>query len=313
MHPYTYLSKESHFNLRLEETTPNWIHYAVDFPTAHTTLYDESNTAHGEYFVPRHRDRCPLSILLHGMGDKSLIPCRMLAQYLVERGIASFVLYLVFHSSRMPEVKKRQFWPNTINEWLEAFQVSVIDVRQVIDWVKDKAEIDEKRIAVIGMSMGGLVSAIAMGVDKRIAAGVFIVTGGNLEEITWNGKSHAARRGHSCTQAQCHDIYSHYPRYLAELAERGFENVTAAKECFLFDPMTFACSLRGRPMLMINALQDRFIPRRSTLDFWEACGKPHIIWLPASHATIYLQYPVISREITDFLQSTFGMEDMPAG
>ena len=307
MHPYSYVSRKAHFNLRLEETTQDWIHYAVDFPTAHPTRYEKSNTVQGEYFMPRGGARSPLTILLHGIGDKSLIPCRMLARHLAERGIASFVLYLVFHSSRMPQLEKEQFWPHAVNEWLEAFQISVIDIRQVIDWAKDKAEIDEERIAVVGMSMGGLASAIAMGVDKRIIAGVFITTGGNLEEITWGGKSHAAQKGHSCTREECHNVYSHYPQYLHEVAERGFENVAPTKECFLFDPMTFACCLHGRPILMINALRDRYIPKRATLDFWQACGKPRITWLPATHVTIYLHYPLISRKITDFLEPAFRM------
>ena len=313
MHPYAYPSKELHFNLCLKEATQNWFHYEVNFPTAHPTRYEETNTAHGEYFVPRNGDCFPLAIFLHGIGDRSLIPCRMLARRLAKRGVASFMLYLVFHSNRMPKVMKGQFLPQSVNEWLEAFQVSVIDVRQVIDWAEDKAEIDSERIAVIGMSMGGLASAIAMGVDKRITAGVFITTGGNLEEITWHGKSSAAQKGHSCTREECHNVYSQYSHYLVEVAERGFENVTPTKECFLFDPMTFACYLRGRPILMINALKDRYIPRRSTLDLWEACDKPRIIWLPATHVTIYLQYPIIAKKITDFLKPSFMMADTAPG
>jgi fermentation-respiration switch protein FrsA (DUF1100 family) len=52
--------------------------------------------------------------------------------------------------------------------------------------------------------------------------------------------------------------------------------------------MTFAPYLRERPILMINALWDEFIPRQATLDFWKACGKPDIKWFPAAHATIWL-------------------------
>jgi len=71
--------------------------------------------------------------------------------------------------------------------------------------------------------------------------------------------------------------------------------------------MTFAHSLRKRPMLMINALWDEVFPRQATLDFWEACGKPAITWLPAGHATIWLWYPIINRKIAGFLRATFGL------
>lgn len=306
MNPYSYLSREPRLSLCLNKKTSQWLHYAVSFPTAHPTSYQENNTAWGEYFVPANGGRFPFVILLHGMGDQTLLPCKMLARHLAKKGIASFVLYLPFHSRRTPEVMKRKFLPSSVDNWLEVFQVSVADVRQVIDWAGGRKELDDKQIALIGMSLGGFVSTIAMGIDKRIMAGVFLVTGGNLEEITWNGKSRATRQGHDCTRAECRNIYSRYPQYLAEVAQKGFEKATPAKECFLFDPMTFAGYLRGRPILMINALWDLAIPRRSTLDFWEACGRPLIIWFPSTHLTIYLWYPFISRKLTAFLQSTFN-------
>ena len=311
MHPYDYPTSGARFRLRLREATRRWFHYLVTFPSAHPTRYWENNTVLGEYFVPSSGDRFPLVILLHGLGDQSMIPCKMLARHLARKGIASFVLYLVFHSRRTPEALKAQPLNLTASDWLEVFQVSVTDVRQVIDWAKARVEIDDQQVAVFGISLGGFASAIAMGIDKRIMAGVFLATGGNLEEITWGGKSHALRRGHSCTQEECHNIYGSYRQYLAEVNQKGFENDTPAKECFLFDPVTFAPYLRKRPVLMLNARWDGIIPRYSTQSFWEACGRPPIIWLPATHVTIYLWYPLIRRKVTAFLQSTFRMGKRP--
>ena len=307
MDPYSYPSSEPRFNLHLEETTPRWLRYAVSFPTAHPTRYEENNTVRGEYLQPRKADRASLAILLHGIGDPSIIPCKLLARTLAKRGIACFILYSVFHSSRMPEVLRNRLPALTSEEWFEGYQISVIDVRQVVDWASGKAEINKEQIAAIGISLGGFISAIAMGVDKRIRAGVFLVAGGNSEEITWKSKSRAIRMGLSCTEAECHHIHSCYPQYLAEVAKKGFENVIPVKGCFLTDPMTFASYLRNRPILMINALRDRTIPRQATLDFWEACGKPPIIWLPGNHVTIWFSYPLISRQITSFLRATFGV------
>ena len=104
-----------------------------------------------------------------------MIPCRMLAVHLAKKGIASFLLYLVYHSRRIPKVMKGKFTPVTALEWLEAYQISVIDVRQVIDWASEREGIDNKNIAIVGVSLGGMVSAIAMGVDKRIKVGAFLV------------------------------------------------------------------------------------------------------------------------------------------
>jgi esterase/lipase len=306
MNPYDYQSSEPRFNLHVKKASSKWLRYAVNFPTAHPTGYEENNTAYGEYFQPRNANNAPLAILIHGWGDRSIIPCRFLAQALVKKGIACFILYLVFHTSRMPEVIKSRLPVLTPDEWFEGYQVSVIEIRQIIDWASKRPEINEDQIGVVGISMGGFISSIAMGIDKRIKAGVFIVAGGNAERITWNTKNEAIIEGHGCTQAECHEIHNHYPQYLAEVAERGFENVTPIKGCFQTDPLTFAQYLRKRPILMINALWDESIPKQATLDFWEACGKPAIIWLPGTHVTIWLWYPIIQRKTAGFLTSAFS-------
>lgn len=307
MNPYSYSSGTPQCNLHLKETTRKWLRYAVDFPSAHPTQYEENNTVLGEYFQPRQADSAPLAILIHGWGDYSAIPCKLLARALVKKGIACFVLYLVFHSRRMPEVIKRRLPVLTSEEWFEGYQVSVTDVRQLVDWAGDRAEINQEQIAVVGISLGGFLSAIAMGVDERIGAGVFLVTGGNSEKITYYSRRSDFRKQYNYTGAEYHQNQRQYAQYLAEIAEKGFENVNPAKKSFLTDPMTFAHLLRKRPVLMINALWDEAIPREATLDFWQACGKPPIAWFPATHASIWLLYPLISRKITRFLRSTFQL------
>ena len=305
MNPYSYSHGEFHPNLHLKQTTRNWLHYMVDFPAAHPTRYEQNNTVRGEYFQPRGADNAPLAILLHGVGDYSVIPCKLLARTLLNKGIACFILYLVVHSSRMPETVRKRFPVLTADEWFESYQTSVIEVRQVIDWASSRQEIGRENIAVLGISFGGFISAIAMGVDERIKAGVFIVMGGKGEKITWKNRLGAFKKEYRRTEAEYQHLQSSYLQYIAQVAEKGFENVTPAIQNFLTDPMTFAHLLCHRPILMINARWDEAIPREATLDFWKAAGEPDITWLPATHATIWLWYPSITTKIAGFLSSTF--------
>jgi dienelactone hydrolase len=305
MNPYNYESQKIQANLQLKETTSRWLRYAVDFPTAYR-LYNENNRVLGEYFQPRNVDCAPLAIVIHGWGDRSAIPCRLLARTLVKKGIAAFILYLVFHTSRMPKTMKSHMPYLTTEDWFEGYRASIIEVRQIIDWARSRPELDKEQIAVLGISLGGFVSEIAMGVDKRIKAGVFMVSGGNSEKITWNTQNEAIVKGHGCTEAECREIRSRYPQYLAEVAEKGLDNVVPFNHCFLTDALTFAPYLRERPVLMLNAKWDKTIPKEATLDFWEACHKPAIRWLPGTHITFWLWYPVIAREITRFLGSVLA-------
>jgi len=207
----------------------------------------------------------------------------------------------------MPETVRKRMPALTSEEWFEGYRISVIEVCQVVDWACSRSEINHEQIAVMGMSLGGFISAIAMGIDERLKAGVFIAMGGNCEVITWESKADTFRKGSICTRAECHRVRTRYPQYLAEVAERGFENVTPFKQCFLTDTMTFAHRLQDCPILMINALWDKYIPRRATLQFWEACGKPAVMWLPAGHASLWAWYPFISRKVTAFLSSNFSV------
>ena len=268
MNPYQYPRSELSFNLRAKETKSDWSRYSAEFSTAYPTPPEESRIARGEYFRPLRVNNVPLVILIHGLGDLSVVPCKFLARTLVNRGIACFVLYLVFHASRMPESVRRRMPTLTSEEWFEGYRISVIEVRQVVDWVRSRPEINHEQIAVTGISLGGFISAIAMGLDERLRAGVFIAMGGNSEVITWESRADTFRKGSICAEAECRQVHTYYPQYLAEVAERGFENVAPFKQCFLTDTMTFAHRLRSRPILMINALWDKYIPRQATLEFW---------------------------------------------
>ncbi len=306
MNPYYYSNSVPNAKLQLKQITASWLHYTVDFPTAHPTRHEKNNTVHGDYFQPRNTDNAPLVVLFHGIGDQLLIPGKFLARALVNQGMACFVLYSIFNSRRMPEMVKQRYPTLTPEEWFESYQISVTDVRQAIDWANVRAEIDKEQVAVLGISFGGFISAIAMGIDERIKAGAFLIAGGNSEKIHRKSRKYSMKKGFKQhTEEEYNEIQSDYAHYLAEVVEKGFENVTPIRKNFLIDPMTFTSYLRGRSVLMLNALWDEYIPKEATLDFWEACGKPTINWFPGTHTTFWLWYPLIHRKIAHFLSSTF--------
>jgi dienelactone hydrolase len=306
MNPYSYPKAEVQSNLQLQETTRRWLHYLVDFPTAHPTPYEKNNTVRGDYFQPKNAKNAPLVVLLHGIGDLSVTPCKMLAKALARQGIASFVLYSVMHSSRMPQSVSQRFPHLTSEEWFESHLISVIDLFQVMDWAESRPELDAEKIAAVGISFGGFITSIAMGLDKRLKAAALIVSGGNSTKIGWERRASNYNKGHKQTREAYQKTIKTYLEYLAEVEEKGLERVEPPQQSFWIDPMTFAHLLRKRPVLMLNARWDKAIPRRATLDFWEAAGKPPISWFPASHPSIWLWYPFIRRKIFSLLKSTFN-------
>ena len=64
-----------------------------------------------------------------------------MAHTLLKRGISCFILYLVFHSSRMPEIISERIPSLTSEEWFEGYQNSVIEIRQVLGLASERKEI----------------------------------------------------------------------------------------------------------------------------------------------------------------------------
>jgi hypothetical protein len=306
MNPYEHPRGEPELNLRLRNDAASWSHYEVDFRAAFPTRHDRNHTARGDYLQPHGVQGAPLVILLHGVGDHSVIPCRWLAHRLARRGIACFLLYLVVHSSRMPDGLRGRMPTVSDDEWFEWYQTSVIEVRQLVDWAAARPEIDETRVGVLGISFGGFVASIAMAVDERIGGGAFIVSGGDSVEIVQKARLGAIRRGYRMSPAEYAEGRRAYDAYLADVEERGVDSVEPPRRSYLNDPMTFAHLLRGRPVQMVNARWDEFVPREATLGFWQACGCPAISWYPTNHTAIWLWYPSIRRRIEAFFGATFG-------
>jgi esterase/lipase len=298
MNPYSYPATQPQFNLKFKESNDICIHYYVDFPIAKPTCHSEHNIALGEYLQPQGQGVFPLAILVHGWGDRSLAPCRMLAKDLIKAGFACFILRTLFHTDRMAKGIQKKLPHLTADEWFEGYQTSVIDIRQILDWTVQNKQIDSNRIAVIGVSLGGIISTISMGIDGRIKAGVILVAGGNYENQKW-----LKRTEPKLTEEEYIKREQRYRNYLAEVEQRGFENVEPPRRSYLTDPVTFGCQLRDRSLLMINATLDERIPKRSTVDLWEACGKPEIKWLPGTHSSIWLFYPYIRKHVINFLRT----------
>lgn len=303
INPYHYICQDNTDNCVLKEEAALWSCYWVEFPSAMSPQYLGNNRIKGEYYRPKNTDLSPLVILVHGMGNRSVYPCRMIARTLAKKGIASFILYLVFHTYRAPEIIKKKYPGLSAEEWFESYQISVTDIRQVIDWSARRSEIIRDKTAVAGISFGGMISSIAMGVDPRLKAGIFIVSGGNSDKIT--RYSLLLRWQYKHTEEEFRRNQDAYAQYLTEVEEKGFENVIACKSSYLTDPVTFSGSVRDRPVLMLNALWDEMIPRAATLDLWESFGKPSLTWYPATHASIWLWYPLMARRIYGFLNSVF--------
>jgi pimeloyl-ACP methyl ester carboxylesterase len=297
--PFDYTPVGSDFNLKQIEDGQRCRRYELSFRPASANPRIGGDSAQAEYYQPVHVSRAPLVIIAHGMGDTSRIPASMLARSLSNHGWARLVPYLTAHSSRTPQVNE----PKTLSpdDWFELYRTSVIEIRQMLDWAEGRAEIDSQRIAIIGISFGGFVSAITMALDERLKTGILIVSGGHALKI--NQLSATMRRHYPGPPVDYERRENEYQAYLRDVAQQGVWRVTPPWRNFLLDPLTFAPLLQRRPLLMINALWDSYVPREVVREMQQASKAESMMWLPAGHLTIWLYYPLIERRIRNFLQA----------
>jgi cephalosporin-C deacetylase-like acetyl esterase len=301
--PFLYQAASADFTLRLIKQTKQYRHFSVTFPVASPIHYPGADTARGEYYEPNIDGKVPLIIQIHGWGDHSVIPFQWMLAGLLRKGIACFILYQPFHTTRLPQQMKGKLSHFTPEEWFTSYQMAVIDVRRIVDWAEENPHLDSSRISIMGISLGGFVASMAMSVEPRIKTGIFFVSGGNTGKIMQISRTSKFRKGLRLAQSQYQENQRNYYRYLAEVAEKGYENVRPAHPFYHIDPLTYAPMLKGRKVLMLNALWDGIIPMAAAQEFQQASGKGQLITYPATHVSIWFWYRLIMRQVNKFLDS----------
>lgn len=313
---YEYQKKDFEFSKKLIGETNGIKQFRVEFNSFVTTPYEEANKVVGFLFVPPQvKSRKPL-IFLHGMGNRNLSPLSWFSQEFARNGIISYLLILPYHFERTPRgfESGKKYLIDDMDDSIEDFRHAVIDIRTSMDFLEKEGFSDEK-FSIMGFSFGGMIGTIAMGVDNRINEGVFVVTGGNYRYITWKSLATRLIRKkyetesnfglYGCTEKKCVKIHKNFYEYIENLKKpMDLDKVPCAKGCFLFDPLTFAHFIKGRKVVLYNAVFDEVIPRKAANELWQEMGKPERHWLFADHVTIILyRKQILNRALKLFINS----------
>ena len=114
--------------------------------------------------------KCPAVVCFHGFTGSKTESHRLfvkMARMLAEAG--SICLRIDFRGSGDSE---GDFSQMTISREIE-------DARAALKFLRARSDVDPKRIGILGMSMGGMVSAYVLGSDKNICTSVLWAPVGN--------------------------------------------------------------------------------------------------------------------------------------
>ncbi|HTU26871.1 MAG TPA: alpha/beta hydrolase family protein, partial [Pirellulales bacterium] len=242
--------------------------WQVTFPSPVVTDEANNNTVHCEYFCPLAAGSHPGVIMLHILGgdfDLSRLFCRSLA----EQGVAALFVKMPYYGPRRTTGSRQRMVSYDPEATVRGMTQAVLDVRQATAWLAAQNEVDPERLGVMGISLGGITSALAASAEPRLQNVCLILAGGDIGQVAWDSRHLAPLRTRWEEQGKTHDA-------LVELLRP-------------VDPVTYAKNVQGRRILMLNAEHDEIIPRACTDSLWQALGKPEIVWWNATHFTA-IQY-----------------------
>ena len=229
--------------------------------------------------------KAPAAILLHLLGGGIEISTRF-AKYLQARGVNAAVMQLPYHYNRAIGRAPAQIYVSDDTKVAaQAFDQAASDVSTLATWLQAQPEVDPNKLGVAGVSLGAIITHLAMGRDERLNAGVALVGGGDLKEISQLGP-------------------------LARLFLRVKGNVTPDRigdaELREADPLYHTDFNRPRRVLMIQGARDEIIPRRASTELWEALGRPPIQWLDIGHYGLFLGVNSAQKATLTYLNNVWN-------
>jgi hypothetical protein len=187
---------------------------------------------------------------------------------------------------------------------LNFFRQGTLDIIKTVNILK---KLGYKKISIIGISLGSIFSIMAMGLDKRIEKGIFILSGGDYSIITWKSpamyKVRETYKKRNITRKSCCEARTLLNPFVNSVEKGSIPfDIKSNIVCLYFDPLTFAPLIEPERVLMINGLFDFIIPKKATLNLHRALGKPKVIWFPTGHLHLYIFKKRIISYIKSFLR-----------
>lgn len=153
----------------------------------------------------------------------------------------------------------------------DALALAVRDARRLLDWLETRPEVDASRLGAAGISLGGIMACLLQGVDERVGAGFFMLTGGGLAEII-----------HDSTEKP---VRAFRNRLLERLGQPGRDEFVAWLRPYTehVEPLRYAGGLEPSRVYLASGRFDRVIHPARTEALWRELGRPDWTRLPVGH------------------------------
>jgi dienelactone hydrolase len=257
--PFGYPPEEVPYRLRPVREIGDVTISELTYPSPGPSLAPENDTVYAEYFRPKGSGPFRAVIVLDILDGRTYV-ARMVAASLASSGVAALFVKLPYYCERRP----KSIDPSklALEDAIGAVTEGVRDIRRGAAWLRGRKEV--KDVGIVGVSLGAFMAELAAGADGGFDRCAFVDGGGSFADTIYAGSKDTRR-------------------IVAVLAARGY---TEAQVREAFAPLEPLKTIGGVPrggVLMINCKDDEVVPRASTERYWEAIGKPEIVWYKGGH------------------------------
>ena len=233
----------------------------------------------GTYTAPAGAGPFPAVIVQHGLSS-SHQAMYGLQEALTNLGFVTIAIDARGHGARGPADSLQQ----ALTQGAPAAAMmkgTVIDLRQVVDFLSTRAEVDPQKIGFVGFSLGGILGAMLSGADERIATTVLVDAGADWQTLL------------SGTSID----------WIAALRTSDPAFVTrAARALDSLDPQFWVSEISPRPLMLVRGKNDTVIPVESTDVLVAAAGKSATVFqYDGGHDLVGPSELTVRRTILNFV------------
>ncbi len=218
----------------------------------------------------------PVVFVTHGRGGR-LKDTHAFCRQLRDAGVTALGVEQRNHGRRLIDPTANDHGPTHATDMYGLIVGTAHDLSLLLDFVPARLGIPCDRAGVTGVSLGGHVALMALGLDPRFHAGVAFIGSGDYRTLM---RSRKERQEFAALAPE-----EFFPPALAACVDR-------------YDPINRPTTFANRPLLMLNGGEDTLVPLEANQHF-EAAIRPS--YRDAAHLELAV-YPGVGHEVTEQME-----------
>jgi len=237
------------------------------FPTLHPLRFPETNMAVGRFYRNSRQPDAPVVLVSHGWAHRTIRTIEHLyVKPFLRRGFSVVFLAHPLHFERTPRgtFSGELTVSADVVLTVEVFRQGVIDMLGAANWLRS---LGEKRIGLVGYSLGGYLAGLAAAVRDSWA---FVVLGGTGDSPVSPILDTSLGKNIREDLRAC------------QMLDRG----RLTKAWKIISPGALSPKVPRERILLVAGRYDRIMLPTSVRRLWNAWGRPELHWLSRGHYTL---------------------------